>query len=105
MSILSGTSAMSGPPPIRRATSAFIDAKDLTDESNRAWIFRTVGYGHDQITWNHIITQLRMAGYDGVLRIEHEDSLMSADGGLRKAIQLLNQVLIKEKPGIAYWAK
>ena len=91
--------------PYVAAAHGVIDAKDLTNESNRAWIFRTVGYGHDQITWNHIITQLRMAGYDGVLSIEHEDSLMSADEGLRKAIQLLNQVLIKEKPGIAYWAK
>lgn len=91
--------------PYVAAIHGVIDSKDLTDESNRAWIFRTVGYGHDQITWNHIITQLRMAGYDGVLSIEHEDSLMSGDEGLRKAIQLLNQVLIKESPGVAYWAK
>jgi sugar phosphate isomerase/epimerase len=46
-----------------------------------------------------------MAGYDGAVSIEHEDSLMSADEGLRKAISLLNQVLIKEEPGVAYWAK
>lgn len=51
------------------------------------------------------VTQLRMAGYDGAVSIEHEDSLMSADEGLRKAINLLNQVLIKDKPGEAYWAK
>lgn len=91
--------------PYVTAVDGVIDWKDLTEESRRAWIFRTVGYGHDQITWNHIITQLRMAGYDGAVSIEHEDSLMSADEGLRKAINLLNQVLIKDKPGEAYWAK
>ena len=76
-----------------------------TDESNRAWIFRTVGYGHDQLAWNNIITQLRMAGYDFVVSIEHEDSLMSPDEGLEKAIDLLKRCLIQQKPGVAYWAQ
>jgi sugar phosphate isomerase/epimerase len=61
--------------PYVAAVHGIIDSKDLIDERNRAWIFRTVGHGHDQITWNHIVTQLRMAGYDGVLSIEHKDSL------------------------------
>jgi sugar phosphate isomerase/epimerase len=82
-----------------------IDPKPLTDELNRSWIFRTVGYGHDELTWNHIVSHLRMVGYDGVLSIEHEDSLMSGDEGLRKATSLLQRLLIREKPGVAYWAQ
>ena len=85
--------------------NGILDAKDLTDESNRSWIFRTVGYGHDQLAWNDIITQLRMAGYDFVVSIEHEDSLMSPDEGLEKAIDLLKRCLIQQKPGVAYWAQ
>ncbi len=85
--------------------NGILDAKDLTDESNRSWIFRTVGYGHDLLSWNNIITQLRMAGYDFVASIEHEDSLMSPDEGLEKAIDLLKRCLIQQKPGVAYWAQ
>jgi sugar phosphate isomerase/epimerase len=85
--------------------NGIIDAKPLTDELNRSWIFRTVGYGHDELTWNNIVSHLRMAGYDGVLSIEHEDSLMSGEEGLRKAIAFLQKILVREKPGLAYWAQ
>ena len=91
--------------PYVASVNGVLDVKPLTDEYNRAWIFRTVGHGHDQLYWNNIVSQLRMAGYDSVLSIEHEDSLMSADEGLRKAIQFLQGTLIHEKPGIAYWAQ
>jgi len=91
--------------PYVTSVNGVLDVKPLTDEYNRAWIFRTVGHGHDQLYWNNIVSQLRMAGYDSVLSIEHEDSLMSADEGLRKAIQFLQGTLIHEKPGIAYWAQ
>jgi sugar phosphate isomerase/epimerase len=87
------------------SVNGVIDPKTLTDELNRSWIFRTVGYGHDELTWNNIVSHLRMVGYDGVLSIEHEDSLMSGDEGLRKATELLKRLLIHEKPGVAYWAQ
>ena len=35
--------------------------------------------GHDELTWNNITGVLRTVGYDSVLSIEHEDSLISAD--------------------------
>jgi hypothetical protein len=41
-------------------------------------------------------------GYDGVLSIEHEDSLMAADEGLQKAIAFLREVMI-EKPRGKTW--
>ena len=87
------------------SVNGILDPKPLTDELNRSWIFRTVGYGHDQLTWNNIIGHLRMVGYDFVLSIEHEDSLMSAEEGLRKAIEFLQRTLIHEQPGPAYWAQ
>ena len=45
-----------------------------------------------------------MVGYDGVLSIEHEDRLMSANEGFKKAVAFLKRVIISEKPGPAYWA-
>jgi sugar phosphate isomerase/epimerase len=46
---------------------------------------------------------LRMYGYDSVLSIEHEDSLMSPQEGLTKAAAFLAQAIIGEKPMAAWW--
>ena len=81
-----------------------LDTKKYTDEQNRSWMFRTVGYGHDAGWWGEFISTLRMYGYDYVMSIEHEDSLMSAEEGLTKAVRFLKNLAIEEKPGVAYWA-
>lgn len=81
-----------------------LDTKNYTDERNRSWIFRTVGYGHGEGWWREFISTLRMFGYDYVLSIEHEDSLMSAEEGLTKAVTFLKQNVIAQKPGAAWWA-
>jgi len=75
----------------------------LYKERDRSWIFRTVGYGHSAEWWSEFISTLRMYGYDYVLSIEHEDSLMSPDEGLTKAAALLSQVIINDKPAAAWW--
>ncbi|MEJ7605334.1 MAG: sugar phosphate isomerase/epimerase [Bryobacteraceae bacterium] len=80
-----------------------LDTKKYTDERNRAWIFRTCGYGHDAQWWKEFVSTLRMFGYDYVLSIEHEDSLMSPDEGLTKAAAFLNAIVIKEQPAAAWW--
>lgn len=86
------------------ARNGVLDAKKYTRELERSWIFRTVGYGHDAIVWKEIVSNLRMVGYDHVLSIEHEDSLMASSEGLNKAIAFLKNVLIAEPAGQAYWA-
>jgi len=80
-----------------------LDTKKYTDERNRAWIFRTVGYGHGAEWWAEFISTLRMFGYDYVLSIEHEDTLMSPDEGLTKAARFLNEIMIKEGTAAAWW--
>lgn len=70
----------------------------------RSWVFRTVGYGNGKEMWNAVISTLKAVGYDGVISIEHEDSLMSAKEGLEKAINFLKEVLIYENPGEMWWA-
>jgi sugar phosphate isomerase/epimerase len=80
-----------------------LDTKKYTDEAHRAWIFRTVGYGHGAEWWSEFISTLRMFGYDYVLSIEHEDSLLSPEEGLTKAIKFLDLIVIKESPAAAWW--
>ena len=89
--------------PANLPKTGVLDTKPYTDERDRSWIFRTVGYGHSAEWWSEFISTLRMYGYDYVLSIEHEDSLMSPDEGLSKAAALLSQVVIKEKPAAAWW--
>ncbi|MCL4402897.1 MAG: sugar phosphate isomerase/epimerase [Acidobacteria bacterium] len=80
-----------------------LDTKNYTDERNRAWIFRTCGYGHGEAWWKEFISTLRMFGYDYVLSIEHEDSLLSAEEGLTKAAKFLNEIVIREQTTAAWW--
>jgi len=89
--------------PANLPRSGVLDMKKYTDERNRAWIFRTVGYGHDAGWWKEFISTLRMYGYDGVLSIEHEDSLMAPEEGLEKAVRFLQQLIIREKPAAPWW--
>lgn len=81
-----------------------LDTKHYSDEIHRSWVFRSVGYGHDMQLWKDIVSNLRMVGYDDVMSIEHEDSLMSGNEGLQKAISFLKQVMTFEDRGGMYWA-
>jgi len=90
--------------PANTALNGVLDLKHYGDEIHRSWVFRAVGYGQDAAYWRAIISNLRMVGYDYAISIEHEDSLMSQNEGLSKAVALLQDVLIKEQPGEMWWA-
>jgi sugar phosphate isomerase/epimerase len=85
------------------ASNGVLDTKSYLDEANRSWIFRTVGYGQSEEIWKKIISTLQLVGYDGVVSIEHEDSLMSTEEGFNKAVAFLNQILINERIGEVWW--
>ncbi|GBG08965.1 xylose isomerase [Paenibacillus agaridevorans] len=80
------------------------DMQLFTRLNDRAWQFRTVGFGHDLKTWGEMMSALRLVGYDYVVSIEHEDGLMSVNEGFTKAIGNLQQVLHKEPLGEMWWA-
>ena len=87
------------------AKNGVLDTKHYGDELHRAWVFRTVGYGNGESYWRDLVSNLRLCGYDRVLSIEHEDSLMTIDEGLRKAVTFLKGVIIEEeKPTTMSWA-
>ena len=83
----------------------YLDTTPYTDEADRSWLFRTVGYGHGESHWKEVVSTLRMVGYDGALSIEHEDSLTSSREGLERAIDVLDRAVFETTPGEAYWAE
>ncbi|MHB0876954.1 MAG: sugar phosphate isomerase/epimerase family protein [Anaerolineae bacterium] len=90
--------------PYNTAVNGVLDTKPYSQEIKRSWVFRSVGYGHDYAFWKDFISNLRLVGYDHVLSIEHEDSLMSSTEGLRKGVEALKACVISEAPGKLFWA-
>ena len=86
------------------ATRGILDTESLANLTERSWIFRTVGYGHDGKVWKDIFSILQSVGYAGAISIEHEDGLMSPLEGLEKAIEFLKPMIIKESAGAMWWA-
>lgn len=91
--------------PQNSGVNGNLDTQSYGDIANRSWVFRSVGYGHDEAWWKDFVSVLRMVGYDYVLSIEHEDGLMSSNEGLQKALDVLKRSVIAEKPGPMFWAK
>ncbi|KTG08707.1 xylose isomerase [Haloprofundus marisrubri] len=89
----------------RSRIKGVLDTTSYTEEPDRSWLFRTVGYGHGEEHWKDVVSTLRMVGYDGALSIEHEDSLTSSREGLEKAVELLQRSVFETTPGEAYWAE
>src|SRR5690606_6150911 len=90
--------------PLNTERNGVLDTKHYGKELQRSWIFRTVGYGHGELFWREFASTLRMIGYDYVVSIEHEDSLMSVNEGLTKAVDVLRKTLLTEDTGGMWWA-
>ena len=58
----------------------------------RSFRFRIPGWG--SIDWKSLITELYLAGYDGVFSYEHEDVTMSRADGVDKTIAFLKPLMI-----------
>lgn len=81
---------------IRR--NGILDVNPHARVQDRAWMFATVGYGHDEIFWRRLIATLRVIGYEDVLSIEHEDDLVDMGEGLEKAAAFLRPLLLERPP-------
>lgn len=91
--------------PAMSARNGVLDTKSYTRMRERSWLFRSVGWGHSELEWKAIASSLRLAGYDFVMSIEHEDALASTHEGLSSAIAMLSRILLTEPPVDAWWAK
>jgi sugar phosphate isomerase/epimerase len=90
--------------PHNVAVNGVIDTKNYRRMPERSWLFRSVGWGHDELEWKRIVTALRLAGYDYVMSIEHEDALASIDEGLKAAVDMLSRVILTEGPVEPWWS-
>lgn len=82
--------------PINTPVNGVLDTKSYADEANRSWVFRSIGYGNDELYWKDFISNLRLVGYDYAISIEHEDSFMSKNEGLVKAVDMLQRCITFE---------
>ncbi|WP_068616855.1 sugar phosphate isomerase/epimerase family protein [Paenibacillus tuaregi] len=89
--------------PVNVNKYGITDMQSYTNMLDRAWQFRTVGYGHDSKTWADIVSALRLVGYDYVVSIEHEDGLMSIEEGFTKAVRNLQPIIIEDSSADMWW--
>jgi len=70
-----------------------LDWKPYANRKDRAWYFRTIGFGNPKEVWQEIVCALKNYGYDYVLSIEHEDKMMETEEGLLKALECLRSII------------
>lgn len=80
--------------PYPTAIDGTLEARAPTRIAERSWNYITLGYGHSAHWWKNFCTELKLAGYDDVLSIEHEDMMMSPMEGMEKSVKLLREVAI-----------
>jgi sugar phosphate isomerase/epimerase len=68
---------------------------------DRGFRFRVPGWG--DLDWRRVLSALQMAGYRGVLSIEHEDPTMSRREGVVQAIRHLQPLLLHDAPEARWW--
>ena len=66
-----------------------IDTTAMADLAARSWGYVTLGFGHGESWWREFCVALRLAGYDDVLSIEHEDRLLPPEEGVRRSVAML----------------
>ncbi len=74
------------------AVNSAIDTTPMADLAHRSWGYVTLGFGHGDSWWREFCIALRLAGYDDVLSIEHEDLLLPPEDGVRRSVALLRNV-------------
>jgi sugar phosphate isomerase/epimerase len=79
--------------PATAGPHGVLDTKPANDAVNRSWRYVTLGYGHGEQWWRLFASALRMAGYDGVLSIEHEDVALPPLDGVRQTVSLLRSIV------------
>ena len=71
------------------------------ERPDRGFRFRVPGWG--ELDWRRLISELQIAGFCGVVAIEHEDPTMSRLEGLRQAVGFLEPLLLQEPMEPPWW--
>ena len=73
------------------------ESKSFENIKDRSWEYRIAGYGHAEDFWKDFISILRSVGFEGPISIEINDSFVSIDEGIIKAVDFLNKIIFHEK--------
>jgi len=65
---------------------------DPAESAQGSVMFRAVGYGHGAQLWKDVVKAYMEVGYQGILSIEHEDSLLPDEVGVERAAFVLQNV-------------
>ena len=79
--------------PHNSEINTLLETKPNERVADRSWNYVTLGYGHSESWWRDFVIQLKQNGYEDVLSIEHEDYNLPPIVGVRKSIELLNNVI------------
>jgi sugar phosphate isomerase/epimerase len=85
--------------PYEMAINGGLDMRPMAAVTERSWGYRTVGFGHGELWWREFVSDLRGVGYDGVLSVEHEDSMMSVCEGIIKSVEFLRPIVLVTTAG------
>lgn len=85
--------------PVQAGINGLIDMQCEAPPLEHSWRYCTVGYGHGDSWWRSFTQLLNAAGYDHVLSIEHEDTLMTPSEGVEKAVDFLKRNTVREPVG------
>jgi sugar phosphate isomerase/epimerase len=82
--------------PGRLALTSRLETTPNDQPEARSWNYVTLGHGHDEAFWRAFCQALRRVGYDDVLSIEHEDTSMTPEDGVRESVELLRRAMTSD---------
>ena len=82
------------------ARDGLLDTVPIERAGDRAWNYVTLGLGQPAgaTFWADFVYSLRAVGYNGTLNIEHEDTLVNSVEGVGRTTDLLEQLVLVERP-------
>nr|WP_296766451.1 sugar phosphate isomerase/epimerase [Rhodococcus sp. (in: high G+C Gram-positive bacteria)] len=80
--------------------NGILDTLPPSAARERSWNYVTLGLGHPggPAFWADFVYELRSAGYDGPLNIEHEDMLVGGAEGVKRSADVLKAAVIRDAP-------
>lgn len=75
-----------------------LQPRDPAHVRKRAWIYRTIGYGHSIEAWSNLISALQLVGFTLPFHIEQDDRLANNLEYFTKATGNLKELLLRRLP-------
>lgn len=83
--------------------NGFFNPMGAFGDKHAPFSFRIPGNGTSVSYWRKIMTALAEEGYDGTISIEHEDNTIGQDEGIRKSVEFLNSIIVRQQASACWW--